>query len=298
MAPTATEDLTLLQKLSKLLTIRQAASFVVDTDVRYFYSAAAVAFCLGILFTLVGNQETNIGVHGVPACIIWWGLMLYLGFLEGVQAGVVALKPVDKDIYRESHPHTYAITTLCHKGNNLDKFIVGRQFLVIFVVFVINFCTGYDNDALGSNPLDVSGTFMTGFVKTGMVSALVTIVFGQLISQIIASKCNIDFLNYRFHYYGVAVVSLGMEWIGLMHFVYLVQRFAIYLSNGKGDDKAAGAEEEPAGKESPAAFWAKATGSTVVLVMCLAVIIEALFQGNTNLATTFEGMPNWVGFLV
>jgi hypothetical protein len=81
-------------------------------------------------------------------------------------------------------------------------------FLVVFVVFVLGLCSSCDNEVLNETPLSVSSTFMTGFVKTGMCSALVTITLAQLISQIVASRCNIDYLNYRSHYYAIVGCSL------------------------------------------------------------------------------------------
>eukprot|EP00956_Cyclotella_meneghiniana_P045514 scaffold372843_cov305-Cyclotella_meneghiniana.AAC.1 len=61
--------------------------------------------------------------------------------IEGQQASLVGLPPVDPDLYKDSHPITYKNAALAFKGDNLDRYLMGRQFMVLLVVFVINQCT-------------------------------------------------------------------------------------------------------------------------------------------------------------
>lgn len=286
---------TIIQKLSQYFKPRVLGNLLLDIDIRYWMSAGAVSFCLAILFVIVGNQDTKSGMHGVPAVLIWWFMLFYLSCLEGVQAALVALKPLDPEVYRVSHPITHQCTALAFKGNYLDKFIVGRQFLVVFVVFMIGYTTTYDEDKLKitGNPFQLVDGFMTGLVKTGFVSALTTIVIGQLVSQIVASRCNIDYLNYRFQFYGVFGVCLFVEWIGLMHFVYLIQKAVVQL---RGTDEAKRKQVENQG--NPVFFWSRVVISTGVLGLCFAIVVASLFNGDTNLKTTIPEMPNGVGFVV
>ena len=62
--------------------------------------------------------------------------------IEGQQASLVGLPPVDPNLYKDSHPITYKNTALAFKGDNLDRYLIGRQFMVLLVVFVINQCAG------------------------------------------------------------------------------------------------------------------------------------------------------------
>ena len=41
--------------------------------------------------------------------------------------------------HQQSHPKTFRISTLMQQ-DNLERFIVGRQFLVVSVIFVISIC--------------------------------------------------------------------------------------------------------------------------------------------------------------
>jgi hypothetical protein len=290
---TAKHRRTLPQRLSIYFQPKTLLAIFIETDIRIFFSLATIVFCLSLLMVIVGYRESNIGIHGAPAIMIWWFLLFYLSCLEGVQAAVVALKPLDKEVYRKSHPHTFKITALCHASNNLDKLIVGRQFLVVFVVFMIGYCSSYDNEKLNTNPLGVSGTFMTGFVKTGMCSALVTITIAQLISQIVASRCNIDYLNYRFHFYAVIGMCLFMEATGLCHFTYLIQKSLVEYKGTPGAKK-----KQIKDQGNPVLFYGRCGLSFVILAMSLAIITKALLNGQTHFASTLPGMPNYAGFLL
>ena len=50
-------------------------------------------------------------------------------------------------------------------------------------MFMIGYCTSFDESKPGGNPLNLSDDFMRGLVKTGLTGALPTIVIAQLISQ-------------------------------------------------------------------------------------------------------------------
>ena len=69
---------------------------------------------------------------------VFWILILWLAEMEGSQSCLVGLQPVPKELFQVSHPLAYKSTLLAHWGDNMERFIVGRQFLIVFVVFVTN----------------------------------------------------------------------------------------------------------------------------------------------------------------
>lgn len=286
---------TLAQRLGEYFKPRKMWEVLMTTDVRYWMSAFAVIFCLCLIFGVIVNDQLKSGLHPVPAVFIWWFMMFYLSCLEGVQASLVALTPIDTEVYRKSHPACYKCTTLAFQGNNLDKFIVGRQFLVVFVVFMIGYCTGYDKDLMEEkgNPLGVSDGFRDSIMEPGFSGAITTIVIAQLISQIVASRCNIDYLNFYFHYYAVLGVCLFTEFIGLMHFVYLIQKAVVAY---KGTPEAN--QKQVKNQGNPVFFWGRVVWSTGVLGLCLAIVMTSLFDGATGLKKTIPDMPESVGFIV
>jgi hypothetical protein len=60
------------------------------------------------------------------------------------------------------------------------------------------------------------------FLENGVAMMIVTIIMGQLTSQVNAAVCMIDFLNNYFMLF-TSYVSLLIEFTGLVHSVYLVQ---------------------------------------------------------------------------
>ena len=80
------------------------------------------------------------GIHPAAAFFIFWFLIIWLAMMERGQGALIGLQPVDKALYAETHPRKLKNTTLVHKGDNMERFIVGRQFLVVLVIFLINMC--------------------------------------------------------------------------------------------------------------------------------------------------------------
>jgi len=51
---------------------------------------------------------------------------------------LVGLQPIDKDLYKDTHKISYMNTVIAHKGDNLERYIIGRQFNVVLCVFVVS----------------------------------------------------------------------------------------------------------------------------------------------------------------
>jgi Silicon transporter len=91
------------------------------------------------------ESVNDAAVLGLPEIVIdiflRWGLaviLIWLGMMEGGQRCLVGLQGVNPDLYSNSHPRTLKNTRIAHKGDNMERYIVGRQFLVFLVVFVTN----------------------------------------------------------------------------------------------------------------------------------------------------------------
>jgi len=139
--------------------------------------------------------------------------------MEGGQGALVGLQPVDKTRYAESHPRALLCTKLAHKGDNLERFILGRQFLVVLVVFVTNLMASFEKDA---KLLGLPHVIDEIFLSTGIAVILCTIMLGQLTAQVNAANCMLDFIN-NYYMLFTTYVSLAIEFSGLVHSVYLVQ---------------------------------------------------------------------------
>jgi hypothetical protein len=146
-------------------------------------------------------------------------LILWLAVIEGGQGALVGLQPIEKDSYADTHSVALKCTSLAHKGDNMQRYIVGRQLLVVLIVFVTNMMGSAVADAA---VLGLSDTFNEIFLATGIAMILTTIILGQLTAQVNAANCMLDFINNYFMLFSTHL-SLFIEFSGLLHSVYLVQ---------------------------------------------------------------------------
>jgi hypothetical protein len=100
---------------------------------------------------------------------------------------------------------------------NVRRFLIGRQFFVIFVVFLINQCTIFpDIQKFGVNNIL---WFMV--IQLGLPTALNVLCFGQLPAQLLANQDPMLFMNRpgpRF----TLEVCLFTEMTGIAHFSWVV----------------------------------------------------------------------------
>jgi len=194
------------------------------TLVKYLYSLALLIFAICIIMAVIFTKNTTVAkeIHPVFAFFLFWFLILWLAMMEGGQGALVGLQVVDPVKYSTTHPRTFRNTRLAHKGDNMERFILGRQYLVVLVIFIIN---------QSGAPIDTTATVLnlpkivtSIFLENGVANMIVTIIIGQLTSQVNAAVCMIDFLNNYFMLFTV-YVSLFIEFTGLVHSVYLVQIF-------------------------------------------------------------------------
>jgi hypothetical protein len=148
--------------------------------------------------------------------------------MEGGHGCLIGLQQVDKEKYAESHPRAHMITKIVHHGNNMQHFIIGRQFLVVLFIFLINIC-GRPID--GGTIFDSDGGFTDILLRNSLALMIITIIIGQLTSQVNAAVCMIDFINNYFMLF-TTYLSLAVEFSGLLHSVYLVEK-AFSLLSGK-----------------------------------------------------------------
>jgi Silicon transporter len=203
-------------------TQRTCVQLSVDA-VKYFCSMALLGVSVAVVMAAIFTKQTKIARDVSPwlAFSILWGLIFWLAVMEGGQNCLVGLQPIDKKLYADSHLVATLCTNLAHKGDNMRRFIIGRQFFVVLVVFMINLC----GSPIGDVPT-VSG-FLSPllseiFLSSGLALIMLTTTLGQLTAQINASIAMLDFINNYFMLL-TTYVSLAIEWSGLLHAVYLVQ---------------------------------------------------------------------------
>jgi hypothetical protein len=261
------------------------------TSLRFTYSFGLLVFSVIIVMAAMFTDQTSAtgdrGLHPILAFVVFWFLIIWLAFMEGGQGCLVGLQPIDKAKYADSHPKTLKNTMIAHKGDNMERFIIGRQFLVVLVVFVSNLMASGIEDA---SVLGLPDVINDVFLSTGIALILITIMLGQLTAQVNGANCMLDFINNYFMLYFVTYVSLAIEMSGLLHSVYLVQIFFSKITGTPVESK-----EPPRSGIQNVFFWARVLFSSLVLAYAFAVTLSALFDGKT---TMWDGIPSAVSVIV
>jgi hypothetical protein len=258
------------------------------TVIKYLYSLALLVFCVTLAMTAIFTKQTNVAknVSPVLAIFLFWGLLVWLGMMEGGQGCLVGLQPVEKDLYMESHPITYKCTSLAHYGDNMERFILGRQFLVVLVVFVLNLCT---TTIANAKIFHLSHDVYEVFFASSIATIFCTVTMGQLTAQVNAANCMLDFINTRFMLF-TTWVSLAIEFSGLVHSVYLVQIFFSKITGKPIESKL-----PPRNLAQNLFFWGRVLMSVAILIFALIVTLTALFE---NATTMWAGVPAYVSVIL
>jgi silicon transporter len=252
------------------------------------YSMILLIFSITLVMGLIFTEQTNLSkkVHPGLAVVTLWAAIIWLSMVEGGQASLVGLAPVDRELYKESHPLSYKQSLLVHTGDNLNRYLLGRQFMVVLIVFTVNF----SGAPLGGADLWGLPTWLTNiFLVTGFAMILLTCMVGQLNTQVNASHCMLDYINNFFaiftHY-----TAMFIEFVGILHVGYLIQIIVGILA-GKPIESNEGEKSIP----MKIFFWVRVVGSLALLCFCLAVTFESLFAGRT---TMWKGVPPVVAVII
>ena len=256
--------------------------------IRIVFSLFLLIFSITVVLALIstGNTQVARDVHPAAAAIIMWSLITWMTMVEGGQCSMVGLPPVDRELYKESHPITYKITGWGHKGDNLDRYLMGRQFMVIFINFTIGICGA---PLSGAEVLGLPDWVSAIFLGSGIAMVLQNVIVGQLTSQCNASNMMLDYINNYFMVFTYWVAA-GIEVTGVMHTSYLI-RYMAYWAAGKPVES----NEPPKTGLTFAFFWGRVLLSLCILGFALAVTIEALYLGKTS---AWESLPDTVSLIL
>lgn len=130
---------------------------------------------------------------------IWVQLVLFvplsniaMGFLEGSQIAILALEKAPKRVVKATHRPAYFGYNLFKQGDNVRRYLLGRQFIVVFVDFIAAHTMGL-----------------------GGLGILVPI--SQLYPQLLASSNPMWFLG-TWGSRVILLLALFMEFLGFCHF--------------------------------------------------------------------------------
>jgi len=112
--------------------------------------------------------------------------------------------------------NNHKLATANH-GLNVQRFLVGRQFFVVFVVFLAAQLTTYSELEINWLP----NFLYVLIIQTGMPGVLFVLSFGQLMPQLIASTHPVTFMDLPGSW-SVIQMALMFETMGVTHFSWVL----------------------------------------------------------------------------
>eukprot|EP01084_Bolivina_argentea_P054418 99793_1 len=198
---------------------------MVHTESKWTMTAdiARLIFSISLLIFSTVSVIYAISVHGTTMPFPSWaqylclGVSLFiLGVLEGLQIAVVELAHKDPLQYKRVYPRAAKLLAFENKGRNVERFLMGRQVLVVFTVFVAARITTFDL-FWGDVPEEMIHSLMF----SGFLGVILVVVVAQLTPQVLAAAYPIEFLNLP----GMPIAfgaCLVVEAIGIVHAVWFL----------------------------------------------------------------------------
>jgi len=149
-------------------------------------------------------------------------MLTLLLFLEGALVCTVDLSKHSDITYRDQYPRASKLHNENADEESVMSFIIGRQILVIFTVFIAAQLTGMPfmvNFPFSNSPFP--SAFQSVFLAPGVLGGVVTVIFAQLTSQMIATNYPVQFLSIPGIWLVIKVCKF-FDWIGLVHVTWIV----------------------------------------------------------------------------
>ncbi|CAH1777247.1 unnamed protein product, partial [Owenia fusiformis] len=206
--------------------------------VRFILSALLLLFSLVVTFYAIVERKTGFWkeVPGWVALILFIIDLFLLGIVEGLQIALVELKRQHPDSYKKSHPAAYRLGQIAAHGDNVERFLIGRQvFVVILVFFCAKLTTIHANTDGGKFLFPVPFWFQAAFLETGLLACIIVVTIAQLMPQIVAAKYPVHFLQIvimRPAYYACVFVEIT----GIAHICWLLAAFFEFCFRWKDDE--------------------------------------------------------------
>lgn len=268
----------------------------------YVWSTLLLIFALIIvvhgLIQEWGNPPWNIAdSHPAAEVVIFFAFLCWISLLEGCQISIVGLQGIDMEPYKNSHPRAYQSCKLVHKGPNVERFLVGRQFLLLFNGFLVSRVGGggkhADDYSIGEWDWNLEASQL--FWGNSILLLIIILAF-QLVTQLLACDKMLGFFNLPLGmHYIVVWPCLLVEAIGLTHSTYLLKDILT---------KAAGIDESQADPEKKMDknifYYARVCLSTSAVIFCGIFLFKGLGLGQMNATNGagWDNLPEWAAILV
>eukprot|EP01038_Epipyxis_sp_PR26KG_P004094 gene4094-5842_t len=187
--------------------------------IKLVVSTLVVSALLLVIVIGVSLSWCVLQIHPAANFVLMFLCLTLLAYVEALHFACVSVEKWDINLYKDRFPRAAKCHALIDTPIKVKKFLVGRQFFVIFVVFLLAQITSFPG--IPKNFLGMPHILVIILVQTGLPGIALTLNVGQLISQIYVEEFTLQFLNL----YGcnfVIRLSLAAEFIGICHFSWLL----------------------------------------------------------------------------
>jgi len=215
----------------------------------------------------------------------------------------VGLQGIDLEPFKESHKRAYNALQVCYQGPNVERFLVGRQFLLLFNGFLASRVGGAadiaennGNFKIGDWEWDKAGVGSQIFWSNSFLLIIIIVAFAQLPTQLLAEDKMLGFMNLPFApYYTIVLPTLFMESLGLTHSAYLLKDV---LSYAAGIDTSLADPRKAMTKD--ALYYAKCALSVTTVTFCGTFLFKGWFLKQTGAThgVGWEDLPGWAAIIV
>lgn len=185
--------------------------------IKYIASTIITMGCVFFLLYGIGNEHATLPGSPILHYILFAFVLTLLAYLEGLQVAILALEHRDVSHYRGLYDRGCGVQDVCARGKNVARFLVGRQFFVIFCGFLAANLTTFPDFPSGGMPY----WLFVLLVSTGLPGALTVLAFGQLMPQLVAQADPMFVMNLPGSWW-VLQLCLVMEMTGIPSIAWVV----------------------------------------------------------------------------
>ena len=158
----------------------QPDSKVLDV-IRLVFSICLLIFSTISVVHAIAYEHTTMPAFPPVAQYFALAISLFiLGVLEGLQIAVVELAHNDPEQYKRIYPRAAKLLAFENRGRNVERFLMGRQVLVVFTVFVAARITTFDGFWAS-----VPDAFIDSVMFSGFLGVILVVIVAQLTPQVI-----------------------------------------------------------------------------------------------------------------
>ena len=162
---------------------------------------ALVGIVVGAVCILLvaGGLVEGDGALGAPAGLFaFTGVLVTLGVFEALHVAGVQIRRADLAALQETHPRAIRLHSRLRDEEGIDRFLAGRQIVVILTVFFVAPLVTFPN--LNHLPLTHVGLptpIRPAVTLVGIPGAFFVLWFGQLLPQFVATRLPLTLLDSR-----------------------------------------------------------------------------------------------------